>query len=80
MQEEYDFFVVNNIWSLVPLPKSSKPICYKWVFKIKHGVDGDVERYKARLLARGFTQTFGVDYNENLHPLQILCQFVISLH
>jgi hypothetical protein len=34
------------------------------VFKIKHGVDGEVERYKARLVARGFTQTFGVDYNE----------------
>jgi hypothetical protein len=34
------------------------------VFKIKHGVDGEVEHYKARLVARGFTQTFGVDYNE----------------
>jgi hypothetical protein len=34
------------------------------VFKIKHGVDGEVERYKARLVAKGFTQTFGVDYNE----------------
>jgi hypothetical protein len=35
------------------------------VFKIKHGVDGEVERYKARLVARGFTQTFRVDYNES---------------
>jgi hypothetical protein len=34
------------------------------VFKIKHGVDGEIERYKARLMARGFTQTFRVDYNE----------------
>jgi hypothetical protein len=34
------------------------------VLKIKHGVDGKMEHYKARLVARGFTQTFGVDYNE----------------
>ncbi len=64
MQEEYDSFVVNNTWSLVPFPKGRKPISCKWVFKIKHGVHGEVECYKARIVARGFTQTFGVDYNE----------------
>jgi hypothetical protein len=60
MQEEYDSLVVNNTWSLLPLPKGRKPISCKWVFKIKH----EVERYKARLVARGFTQTFGIDYNK----------------
>ncbi len=69
MQEEYDFLVVNNTWSLVPLPKGRKPISCKWVFKIKHGVNGEVERYKARLVARGFTQTFGVDYDETFAPV-----------
>ncbi len=64
MQEEYDSLMVNNTWTLVPLPKGRKPISCKWVFKIKQGVNGDVERYKARLVARGFTQTYGVDYNE----------------
>jgi hypothetical protein len=68
-QEEYDSLVVNNPWSLVPLPKGRKPISYKWVFKIKHGVHGEVERYKARFVARGFTQTFGVDYNETFAPV-----------
>ncbi len=69
MQEEYDFLVVNNTWSLVPLPKGRKPISCKWVFKIKYGVDGEVECYKAKLVARGFTQTFGVDYNETFTPI-----------
>ncbi len=53
----------------MPLPKGRKCISCKWVFKIKHGVCGEVERYKARLVARGFTQTFGVDYNENFAPV-----------
>ncbi len=52
LQEEYDSLVVNNTWSWVPFPKGRKPISCKWVFKIKHGVDGEVERYKARLVAR----------------------------
>jgi hypothetical protein len=69
MQEEYDFLVVNNTWSLVPLPKGRKPISCKWVFKIKHGVHGEIERYKARLVVRGFTQTFKVDYNETFAPV-----------
>jgi hypothetical protein len=69
MQEEYNSLVVKNIWSLVPLPKGRKPISCKWVFKIKHGVDGEIKRYKARLVARGFTQTFGVDYNKTFAPI-----------
>ncbi len=69
MQEEYDYLVINNTRSLVPLLKGRKPISCKWVFKIKHGVDGEVECYKARLVARGFTQTFGVDYNETFAPI-----------
>jgi hypothetical protein len=74
MQEEYDFFVVNNTWSLVPLPKGRKPISCKWVFKIKHGVDGEVERYKARLVAKGFMQAFGVYYNKTF---ALVAKFVL---
>jgi hypothetical protein len=64
MREEYDSFMINNTWTLVPLPTSRKLVSCKWVFKIKQGANGEVERYKARLVARDFTQTYGVDYNE----------------
>jgi hypothetical protein len=65
----------------VPLPKGRKPISCKWVFKIKHGVHGEVERYKARLVARGFTQTFGVDYNETFAPVAkfVLIHCILAL-
>ncbi len=69
VQKEYNSFVINNIWSLVPLPKGRKPISCKWVFKIKHGFDGEVECYKAKFVARGFTQTFEVEYNETFTPV-----------
>jgi len=69
MQEEYDSLMTNNTWTLVPLPTGRKPVSYKWVFKIKKGANGEVERYKVRLVARGFTQTYGVDYNETFAPV-----------
>jgi hypothetical protein len=56
--------MANNTWTLEPLPVGRKPISCKWVFKIKQGANGEVERYKDKLVARGFTQTYGVDYNE----------------
>jgi hypothetical protein len=69
MREEYDSLMTNNTWTLVPLPAGRKPVSCKWVFKIKQGANGEVERYKARLVARGFTQTYGVDYNETFAPV-----------
>ncbi len=81
MQEKYDYLVVNDTWSLVPLPKGRKPISCKWVFKIKHGVDGEVEHYKATLVARCFTQTFEVDYNETFAPITkfVLIHCILAL-
>ncbi len=79
-QEEYNSLLINNTWSLVPLPKDIKPISCKWVFKIKHGVNGEVERYKARLVARGSSKHSELITMKLLHPLQRLCQFIVSLH
>jgi len=56
MQEEHDSLMTNNTWTLIPLPGGTKTVSCKWVFKINQGANGEVERYKARLVARGFTQ------------------------
>jgi hypothetical protein len=59
MQEELDVLDRTGTWDLVPLPSHAVPITCKWVFKIKTKSGGSVERYKARLVARGFQQNSG---------------------
>jgi hypothetical protein len=66
---EYKSLVENQTWNLVERPKERKLVSCKWVFKVKHNADGGVERYKARLVARGFTQTEGIDYHETYSPV-----------
>jgi len=58
-----------NTWELVPRPANSKVIGSRWIFKIKRHADGTIERYKARFCAKGYTQKFGVDYNETFAPV-----------
>jgi len=64
MKDEMKSMQDNDIWDLVELPKSVKPIGCKWMFKTKKDSKGNVERYKARLVAKGFTQKEGIDYKE----------------
>ncbi|XP_074356820.1 uncharacterized protein LOC141696596 [Apium graveolens] len=59
----------NHTWELVPKPAHTHIVDCKWLFKVKYNSDGTVERYKARLVARGFTQTFGLDYFETFAPV-----------
>jgi hypothetical protein len=69
MDEEYNSLMLNHTWKLVPLPPGRKPIDCKWVFRKKYTDTGEVEKYKARLVARGFTQVKGVDYHETFSPV-----------
>ncbi|KAL4378176.1 hypothetical protein GQ457_02G021320 [Hibiscus cannabinus] len=59
----------NQNWELVPKPRDVKPISCKWIYKINHPTDGSIERYKARLVARGFSQQYGLDYDETFSPV-----------
>ena len=66
MKDELKFMKDNDVWDLIEFPKGNKLIGYKWVFKIKQDSKGNVERYKARLVAKRFTQREGIDYKETL--------------
>ncbi|CAK1594595.1 unnamed protein product [Parnassius mnemosyne] len=65
--EELESLKENKTWKLVNR-NNEKTVTSKWVFCVKRNSDGDIERYKARLCARGFTQTKNVDYKETFSP------------
>ena len=70
MQQELDTLHYNNTWSVVPLPRSDRNIVgSKWIYKIKRDANGDIARYKARLVAQGFSQQPGIDFNEIFSPV-----------
>ena len=56
MEQELKSLKENKVWELVELPKDRKIIGSKWVYKLKSGPDGSIERYKARLVAQGFSE------------------------
>ena len=64
MKEELDALHKTGTLDLVDLPSGKSAICCKWVYKIKTRSDGIVDSYKARLVARGFTQEYVIDYKE----------------
>ena len=59
----------TGTWIITELPPGKKIISCKWVFAMKHNADGSIKRLKARLVVRGFTQSYGVDYQETFAPV-----------
>lgn len=62
--EEMRTLEKNGTWELVSLLRGKNPVGYKWVFTIKYKANGSMERQKARLVAKSFTQTYGIHYQE----------------
>ena len=78
MKVEMGALEKNKTWDLVELPPRKKLVGCKWVFIVKHKADGSLERYKTRIVAKGYTQTYGIDYLKTfvlvakLNPIRIL--------
>jgi len=69
MKAEIQVLHSNDTWSFIPFHHSMNIIVCCWVYKIKHRVDESIERYKAQLVARGFSQQEGIDYFESFSPI-----------
>ncbi|GAA0186022.1 transmembrane signal receptor [Lithospermum erythrorhizon] len=81
MNEEIYAIQKSKTWELATLPKGKKAIGVKWVFKIKKNAKGDIERYKAKLVAKGYKQKQGIDYEEVFAPvarLEIRRRFTLN--
>lgn len=68
MDEEIQSLEAHGTWELVSRPENRNVISSKWVFKLKRDANGNPIRYKARLVARGFSQKHGIDYFETFSP------------
>jgi len=69
MVEEYSSMMKNDVWEIVPQPEGKSIVGPCWVYKVKHGANGSVEKYKARFVAKGFSQIEGIDYDETFAPV-----------
>ena len=86
IDEEMQALMKNQTWELVNLEKGIKPVGCRWVFNIKYILDGTIERYKSQLVAKGYTQTYGVDYKETfasvakMNTIRILMSLAVNLN
>lgn len=69
MKVDLDVMELNKTWSVVPLPVGKHSVGCRWIFKIKCNSDGSIERHKACLVARGYTQQQGLDYFDTFSPV-----------
>jgi hypothetical protein len=69
MVEEYDSIVKKCAWEIFPRPVDKSLVGSRWIYKVKKVVEGSVEKYKARFVARGLSQIEGIDYDETFSPV-----------
>jgi len=69
MEQEYESIIRNNTWELVELPKGKQTIGCKWLYKPKINADGTMDKLKYRLVANGYSQNEGIDYEDTFSPV-----------
>ena len=69
MLEEYSSIMKNDVWDVVPKSEGKSVVSSKWIYKIKHVADGNIQKFKARFVTWGFSQQEGVDYEETFAPV-----------
>ena len=79
MKSKLDSMYSNHVWDLVKAPNDIEPVGCKWVYKRKRWIDGKVEPFKVRLVAKGYIQKEGIDYEETLSSVAMLKSIRILL-
>lgn len=69
MIDEMSALHASGTWELVPLPSGNSTVGCHWVYVVKVGPDGQIDRLKARLFAKGYTKIFGLDYSDTFSPV-----------
>lgn len=69
MKLELEAMELNHTWSIVPLSPGKHSVGYRWIFKNKYKSNGSLERHKARLVVKGYTQQEGLDYFDTSSPV-----------
>ena len=79
MKDKMKSMKYNHVWDLVKLPEGAKPIGCKWIYKTKKDSKGNIERYKACLVAKCFTQKEEIDYKETFSLVSMKDSFRIIM-